>query len=188
MLFVSIRGQGSAISFQNIKIGDKLMSKDQASLINWVISGKLAGSPFPLSRELFTLPEQKIMLVVNLTTRGIPNSVKEPLKKRGVNFKRCTIPDFGVPKPNTIEQYLQSVCETIQQGKAALTHCIAGCGRTGTMIGLFLITHGYSTLEALEIIHGVLGEQCPETKQQIELLHQYGKKCPNYSQCKGQIP
>lgn len=98
MLSISIRDQGSAKSFQNIKIGDKLMSKDQASLINWVISGKLAGSPFPLSRELFTLPEQNIMLVVNLTTQGISNRVKKPLKKRGVMFKRYIIPDFGVPE------------------------------------------------------------------------------------------
>lgn len=164
------------------------MSKDQKRLINWIIDWKLAGSPFPLSQEVFQLPDLNIRLVINLTSRGIPNRVKEQLKKKGVIWKRLPIPDFGIPDPATVTQYLQSVCETIQQNQAVLTHCIAGCGRTGTMTALFLITHGYSSTEALHVIRGTLGAGCPETKEQLELLHQNMKKCPNYSQCQGKLP
>ncbi|MFX0208329.1 MAG: protein-tyrosine phosphatase family protein [Candidatus Hodarchaeota archaeon] len=156
-------------------------------IIKWIIPGKLAGSPFPLSKELFILPELNLMLVVNLTSRGLPNSLKERLKSSGVTFKRFSVPDFSIPTQDTIKYYLQIVCETLQQEQAVLTHCIAGCGRTGTMIGLFLVTHGYKSIEALKIIHEALGEGCPETGKQLALLHQYRKKCPNYSQCKGQI-
>ncbi len=163
------------------------MSRNQKALIKWLIEDKLAGSPFPLSREVLKLPELKIRLVINLTSRGISNRVKEQLKPSGVKWKRLSIPDFGVPEPSIIKKYLQSVCETIQQEQAVLTHCIAGCGRTGTMIGLFLVTHGYSPAETIEILHRNLGEGCPETHKQIELLHQYRKKCPNYSHCKGSI-
>lgn len=158
-----------------------------SQIIRWIIPRKLAGSPFPLSKELVNLPELNLMLVVNLTSRGLPNSLKTQLKTSGVKFKRLSIPDFGVPTEDTINHYLQIVCKAIQHEQAILTHCIAGCGRTGTMIGLFLVTHGYKSMEALEIIHRALGEGCPETKNQLALLHQYRGKCPNYSQCKGQI-
>ena len=156
-------------------------------IIKWIIPRKIAGSPFPLSKELTSLPDLNLMLVVNLTSRGLPNSLKEQLKASGIKFERLSVPDFGIPTQNTIKHYLRIVCETLQSEQAVLTHCIAGCGRTGTMIGLFLITHGYSSIEALEIIHGVLGEECPETENQLALLHKYKRKCPNYSQCKGQI-
>ncbi|MFX1515716.1 MAG: dual specificity protein phosphatase family protein [Promethearchaeota archaeon] len=155
--------------------------------INWIVPGKLAGSPYPYSNELLTLPSLNLMLVVNLTSRGIPNSLKKQLKAHSVDFKRYSIPDFGLPTPQTIHQYLQTVCETLQKGRGVLTHCIAGCGRTGTMIGLFLVTHGYSSEKALEIIHDVLGEQCPDTNEQTSLIHQYKGKCPNHSQCKGNL-
>lgn len=156
-------------------------------IIKWIIPGKIAGSPFPLSKELISLPDLNLMLVVNLTSQRLPNSLKEQLKTSGIRFERFPVPDFGIPSQDTIKHYLQIVCETLQHEQAVLTHCIAGCGRTGTMIGLYLVTHGYSSREALEIIHRVLGEECPETENQLALLHQYRRKCPNYSQCNGQI-
>lgn len=155
--------------------------------ISWVIPGKLAGSSFPYSNELQILPSLNLMLVVNLTSRGLPNSLKKQLRASSVDFKRFPIPDFGLPTPQIIQQYLKTVCETLQQDKAVLTHCIAGCGRTGTMIGLFLVTHGHSAEKALEIIHDVLGRGCPDTKKQVSLIHQYWRKCPNHSQCKGKL-
>jgi len=155
--------------------------------INWIIPGKLAGCSFPLSNELLTLPSLNLMLVVNLTSRGLPNSLKRKLRASSVDFKRFPIPDFGLPTPQIIHKYLQTVCEALQQDKGVLTHCIAGCGRTGTMIGLFLVTHGYSAEKALEIIHDVLGRGCPDTKKQASLIHQYRGKCPNHSQCKGKL-
>ncbi|MFX0016672.1 MAG: dual specificity protein phosphatase family protein [Promethearchaeota archaeon] len=155
--------------------------------ITWVIPGKLARSPFPLFQELSTLVELNIFLVINLTSQGIPNRLGNQLRASGIRIKRLPIPDFGTPNQNTINQYLQMVCETILQNQAVLTHCIAGCGRTGTMIGLFLITHGYSPLVTLETIHKILGKGCPETEEQIDLLKQYRKKCPNFRQCNGKI-
>ncbi|MFW9903228.1 MAG: dual specificity protein phosphatase family protein [Candidatus Thorarchaeota archaeon] len=155
--------------------------------INWVIPGKLAGSSFPLSNDLLSLPNYNLTLVINLTSRGLPNSLKKELRKGNVDFKRFPIPDFGLPSPEIIHQYLQTVCKALRENQAILTHCIAGCGRTGTMIGLFLVTHGYSSEKALEIIHDVLGERCPDTKKQAKLILEYRRKCPNYSQCKGKI-
>jgi atypical dual specificity phosphatase len=155
--------------------------------LNWVIPGKLAGSSFPLSNDLLSLPNLNITLIVNLTSRGLPNNLKKQLRENNVEFKRFAIPDFGLPTPKIIQQYLQSVCKTLQQNQAVLTHCIAGCGRTGTMIGLLLVTHGYSSEKALKTIHDVLGKECPDTKKQTRLILEYRKKCPNYSQCRGKL-
>ena len=155
--------------------------------INWVIPEKLAGSSFPLSNDVLSLPSMNLMLVVNLTSRGLPNILKKQLQERKVVIKRFPIPDFGLPSSEVIHQYLQTVCKALRENQSVLTHCIAGCGRTGTMIGLFLVTHGYSSEKALEKIHEVLGERCPDTKKQAKLILEYRRKCPNYSQCKGKI-
>jgi protein-tyrosine phosphatase len=129
------------------------------------------------------LPKLKVKLVIKLTRRGISNKLKEPLRENGVEFKELSIRDFGIPDENTIKQYLQSICETINKGGAVLIHCIAGCGRTGTMIGLFLVSHSYSPEKAINLIHNVLGANCPETNSQIELLFKQKEKCPNFSAC-----
>lgn len=163
------------------------MISEHPTFFKWAVSGKLLGSPFPLGRDLNNLLELNVKLVVTLTSRGIPNRVKEDLRLRGVEWKRLPIPDFGIPNEESIKDYLQSVCKALLQGQIVLTHCIAGCGRTGTMIGLFLITHGYSPDDALEVIHKTLGGGCPETTSQIELLYQHTKKCPNFSECKGKL-
>ncbi|UCE13514.1 MAG: dual specificity protein phosphatase family protein [Candidatus Heimdallarchaeota archaeon] len=163
------------------------MVAEHPSFFKWVVSGKLLGSPFPLGQDLNELLELKVKLVVTLTSRGMPNRIKERLQLSGVEWKRLPVPDFGVPNKTIISDYLQSVCKVLMQNKAVLTHCIAGCGRTGTMIGLFLTTHGHSPEDALEVIHKTLGGGCPETKSQIDLIYQYTKKCPNFSECKGEL-
>ncbi|MFX0050272.1 MAG: dual specificity protein phosphatase family protein [Candidatus Hodarchaeota archaeon] len=160
---------------------------EKLKFIKWVIEGKLAGSSFPITHELLLLPKFNVKLVINLTRRDIPNKLKEQLRKNGVEFKRLPIRDFGIPDKVTIKNYLQSVCETSDKGGAVLTYCIAGCGRTGTMIGLFLVSHGYSPEKAINLIHNVLGTNCPETNSQIELLYKQKEKCPNSLVCNGLI-
>ncbi|MFX0170682.1 MAG: dual specificity protein phosphatase family protein [Candidatus Hodarchaeota archaeon] len=160
---------------------------ENIKFIKWVIEGKLAGSSFPITHELLSLLKINVKLVINLTRRDIPNKLKERLRKYGVEFKRLPIRDFGTPDKITIKHYLQSVCETINKGGAVLIHCIAGCGRTGTMIGLFLVSHGYSPDKAINLIHNSLGTNCPETNSQIELLYKQKEKCPNLSVCNGLI-
>jgi len=163
------------------------MPNNHLKFIKWVIEGRIAGSSYPITHELLLLPKFNIKMVINLTRRGIPNRIKERLKKNGVEFKRFPIRDFGIPSKDVIKHYLQSVCETIQKGEAVLTHCIAGCGRTGTMIGLFLVSHGYSPEKAINLIHMALGDNCPETSNQIKLLYHQKKSCPNFSKCHGFI-
>jgi atypical dual specificity phosphatase len=165
----------------------KSMNKSDRTSIKWVISGKIAGSPYPNFKDIRFLQKYNIKMIVNLTRHGLPTQVKNQLLSHRITWKRFPIPDFGVPNQETINKYLQCVCEVIQREEAVLTHCIAGCGRTGTMIGLYLITHGHTFEHTIEIIKQVLGEYCPETQDQIQVLNKYRKKCPNFSKCKGSI-
>jgi atypical dual specificity phosphatase len=163
----------------------KSMIDNISNHFKWILEGKLAGSPYPNFKNIQLLENSNIKTIVNLTKHGIPNRVKNQLNSFGITWKRFPIRDFGIPSQATINNYLQCVCESIQKNEAVLTHCIAGCGRTGTMIGLYLITHGHSSMQAIELIHDILGKDCPETKDQIQLLKNYRRNCPNFSQCEG---
>lgn len=163
------------------------MINNNPTYTRWILAGKLAGSSYPNFKDLRFLQKSNIKMIVNLTKHGIPTRVKNQLLSSGIRWRRFPIRDFGVPSQETINKYLQCVCEVIQRKEAVLTHCIAGCGRTGTMIGLYLITHGHSPRQVLELINQVLGNNCPETADQNQLLDKYRKKCPNFSQCEGSV-
>jgi protein-tyrosine phosphatase len=64
----------------------------------------------------------------------------------------------------------------LEQGETAYVHCYGGIGRTGTVIGCYLVRHGMSGKEALaEIAHlrqvtPVDWVTSPETRAQRQMV------------------
>jgi protein-tyrosine phosphatase len=66
-----------------------------------------------------------------------------------VEYHRFPISDFGVPSFAKMNELLDMLDAALQSGHAVFVHCWAGVGRTGTVIGCYLVRHGMTGAQAL---------------------------------------
>ncbi|MEZ4725856.1 MAG: protein-tyrosine phosphatase family protein [Caldilineaceae bacterium] len=68
---------------------------------------------------------------------------------RPVLYRRLAIPDLDVPPVAQMVQTLDLIDEALAAGHVVYVHCWGGVGRTGTVIGCYLVRHGLSGEAAL---------------------------------------
>lgn len=83
---------------------------------------------------------------------------------------RAPIRDLSVPTPDRLVDVLDAIDEEIERGGVVYVHCWAGCGRTGVVVGSWLVRHGASPHEALQRIADARGRGCPQTLEQRLLV------------------
>ena len=76
------------------------------------------------------------------------------------------IRDFSIPAPDALVATLDEIDTEIAAGGLVYVHCWAGCGRTGVVVGTWLVRHGVTPNEALQRIADARGLGCPQTLEQ----------------------
>ena len=79
---------------------------------------------------------------------------------------RLPIRDFSVPTELELEAALDEIDAELAVGGLVYVHCWAGCGRTGVVVGSWLVRHGMAPQEALARIAETRGLGCPQTLEQ----------------------
>lgn len=66
-----------------------------------------------------------------------------PLSRPVVSYKRLPIPDFGIPESKErMKEILNTIDMAINEGGSkAYVHCRGGIGRTGTVVGCYIMRH-----------------------------------------------
>lgn len=98
-----------------------------------------------------------------------------------VQHHRFSIGDFGLPTAELMQSILDKIDESLQAGRRVYLHCWGGIGRTGTVVGCYLVRHGQTGNKALEQVaewwKGVpksrIHPQSPETSEQIEFIRSW---------------
>src|SRR5439155_15029085 len=65
---------------------------------------------------------------------------------------RMSIPDMGVTTPDQMRRTLDVIDRERDRGGLPYVHCWGGAGRTGTVVGCWLVRHGLDGAEALRRI------------------------------------
>lgn len=108
---------------------------------------------------------------------------------RGVTARHCrmAIRDISVPEPaSAMADILDTIDAEIAGGSVIYVHCWGGIGRTGTVVGCYLVRRGESGASALTILDGwwqtVEKAYCrprsPETDEQCAFVRNWSQIDP----------
>ena len=158
------------------KIGDakrKLhgMITGKPDNFSWLIEKKLAGSAIPTSKdEINWLHEQGVKSIVTIR--------EEPLDDdwaAGMNYLHVLSDDMGVPTFDDLKNSVDFIHQRIENDEPVMVHCLAGLGRTGTILACYLIK--YEKMSAEDAIQHIREKRHGSIQSfvQEELIFQYAK-------------
>lgn len=163
----------------------------------WVLPGQFMAGCYPGSedmeeaeRKLRGLLEHGIRHVINLMEPSEFNRDMKPfvpyeaLMKSIANsmclevtFERISIKDGWVPNYWQMIEILDCIDENIERGRPVYLHCWGGRGRTGTVVGCYLVRHGLCAAhKVMDEIRELrkhtkdYDEPSPESRRQHEMV------------------
>lgn len=163
----------------------------------WIIPGKLMAGKYPASREkaksmikLDSLLDAGIKTIIDLTEKDETNIYNDPLfhysdyfygiagqRNINVDHLRFEIPDLQIPTNEVVKEIIEVIDNSIEKNNPVYVHCRGGVGRTGTIIGCYLIEKGmadksnvFDTIAYLKRTTDVHDIDSPETDIQKKFV------------------
>ena len=163
----------------------------------WVIPGKLLAGCYPGAKDpkeatakLTGLINSGIRHVINLMElderdnsghRFVPYAdLMESIAARmkvSVTFDQLQVKDLSTPTERHMTRILNQIDLCIKHGKPVYVHCWGGIGRTGTVVGCYLVRHGLASgKNVLAMIRDLRKDtedsdrRSPETREQREMV------------------
>ena len=159
----------------------------------WVQEGQLLAGEYPGHRDevparqkLGDLLDAGIRTFVDLTEAGELTSYEDWLaleaEARGltVRYQRFPIVDLDVPTVPHMRKILAEITRALDEDAPVYVHCWGGIGRTGTVIGCWLVERGQTGSSALQQLDAMRQHPLkkrspsPEMPEQIEFVRTWG--------------
>ena len=161
----------------------------------WALTDRLLAGEYPGSSDdreartkLRALLEAGVGLFLDLTReqdglRPYAAALKEEaaILGRSAEYRRMPIRDISVPTPAEMAAILDTIDAALSAGRIPYVHCWGGIGRTGTVVGCYLVRNGLSGPEALaELTHlrrdtSKAHIESPETGEQRQMVLDWAK-------------
>lgn len=138
----------------------------------WLQPGLLGGVPKPDEAALRAISKLRVKLLVSLTQEWQPDGAL--IKRYGMASLYAPIPDFQPPSLAQATQICRAVSAYTARGEAAVFHCRAGRGRTGTLLAAMLIWAGQSADGAIAATRAQ-NEHWIETQGQLDFLAKFAE-------------
>ncbi len=131
----------------------------------WVVPGRLLAGEYPgakmdaeARRKLRLFLGAGVNFFLDLTEEAelapYAPALREEAAARHLAVEHCRmpIPDLGTPQPAEVTRILDTIDAAIAAGRRVYVHCWGGIGRTGTVVGCYLVRHGLTGDQALAAI------------------------------------
>ena len=128
----------------------------------WVVPGQLLAGEYPGAKDadaarskLRLFLDAEFTFFLDLTEEGelapyAPVLLEEAAARHlAVEHCRMPIPDLGTPQPAEVTRILDYLDAALAAGRRVYVHCWGGIGRTGTIVGCYLVRHGQTGDQAL---------------------------------------
>lgn len=140
----------------------------------WLVPGRLAGAPQPgvvqsMDIDLQALRRCGVTVLITLTERDLP---QEPLQQHGLRNLHLPVHDHESPTVAQIQMLLARMSAMLRAGEVLAVHCLAGLGRTGTVLAAWLVREGLTADEALRRVR-LIDAQYVQSQAQEDLLYAY---------------
>ncbi|HEY3310080.1 MAG TPA: hypothetical protein VGK00_00440 [Anaerolineales bacterium] len=164
----------------------------------WVVPGRLLAGEYPAKpyapenarRRLDAFLEAGFDIFVNLTRPDeLPDYAPLLMEQAGYynmtpKCLRFPVGDFGLPTPVQMTAVLDALDAVLEQGSRVYIHCHGGIGRTGTVVGCFLVRHGLTGEQALQqlsrwwksVPKSAVHPHSPETNSQAEFIRTWPER------------
>ena len=120
---------------------------------SWLIENKLAGSAIPTSID-------EVQWAIEQGVKSIVTIREDPLDDdwvKDVNYLHVSSNDMGVPEFADLTFAVDFIHRRITNSEPVMVHCLAGMGRTGTLLACYLIK--YQKMSANEATEKVRKER-----------------------------
>ncbi len=170
-----------------------MTTKNPKAIANsyWVVPGRFLAGEYPGALEdvearhkLIWLLDNRVTFFLNLTgeyeagLRPYDRLLFEEAGRRGLEVVHTRMPirDLSTPSPEGMSSILRVLDVALENGRTVYLHCYGGVGRTGLVVGCYLVRHGLSGKQALARIADLRRgtpdgwKRSPETSDQVEMM------------------
>ena len=141
---------------------------------SWLVPGRLAGTPWPgvvhdMDIDLKALSRCGVTMLITLTEKDFP---QEALARHGLKNFHLPVYDHEPPTVAQIQMLLARMSAAMRRGEVLAVHCLAGLGRTGTVLAAWMVREGLTAEEALRRVR-LIDAQYVQSEAQEALLYEY---------------
>jgi hypothetical protein len=157
----------------------------------WVRPGQLLAGDHPFGEDpidahnrIAALSAAGINTYIDLTEADERPNYRRLLPRRA-EYVRFAIPDTDVPNEKALMHHiLARIRAALAAGRHVYVHCRAGIGRTGTVIGCYLVEEGLGAKSALKELNRLWKQSArslswlviPQTEEQTEFIRRWAKR------------
>lgn len=146
----------------------------------WLIEGSLAGCSRPgawgasIDLDLAELKANGIRAILSLTEHPLDGGA---LARHRFDALHIPVDDFHAPTTSQMLAALGFIDDAVAANQAVAVHCLAGQGRTGTILAAYLLRGDQSAADVIATLRAV----CPgaiESPPQVQALHDWANERP----------